>query len=125
MSMEALLKRVLTAQEEQAGQKKPKLILENEIEVLKGALASFQKKHNFHVGMIVRQKQGCCYINTPSDNRIGIIVEILDSPVFETEQSSASTYFRRPCDMILGYRVLDGEFCLLHVDSRAFEPVKE
>lgn len=122
--MDNISSRLLHMRTEEHHPKGPKLLLEHEIEVLKGVLHSFQTVHQFTVGMIVRQKLGCAYINLLGNNKIGIVVEILPTPIVESIKDSSSAYFRQPLDMLVGCRPDDGDFAIFHVDSRRFEPVE-
>jgi len=58
-----------------------------------------------------------------------IVVEVLAEPVYDTEDSSGTPYFREPLDIILGClrTNLEDEPTLtcFHMDSRRFEPVTD
>jgi len=51
-----------------------------------------------------------------------MVVELLEQPVVDSTFESGSIYFRERLDIILGFLDEDDEFCLLHYDSRRFEP---
>lgn len=98
-----------------------KISLEGECEVLRDALASYNKSTEFRVGDIVRCKTNNKIYNM-GDNGLAIVVELLPEP-FKTqpEDWSKSNGNVLRVDMIVG--MLDGEQDILfrHVDSRRLE----
>ena len=83
----------------------------------------FQEKHTFTPGQIVEWKRGCQNKNSPGPF---IVVSVLDGtevPIFDSESSSGSPYFREPLDIVLGtFAQTDGTFVTFHYDSRRFQP---
>jgi len=84
---------------------------ENTPEDLRKAYESFNVKHEFKPGMIVRWKEGMC-----TDGRKGpfIVMEVGDDDM---------GVWRR--DLIIGYIDNDGDFMLSAEDSRYFEPMTD
>lgn len=89
-------------------------------ELLRDALRSYLTKHEFTVGMIVRQKPACpIYAHTED---LWIVMEILATPLV-SDGEFGTPHWNEPIDMIVGVRADDGDFVTYHVDSRRFEPV--
>ena len=76
-------------------------------------------------GMIITWKPGLKNRLWPCEGAPAVVVEMLDSPVFDGEESG-STYFREPLDMILGLFVSSGEhrgkFIVFHANSQRYQP---
>ena len=90
-------------------------------EDLKGLLKTFNEKHEFKPGMLIKWKKGMKIQKFPEEGEPVIVVKVLDEPVFGTTDESGSPYFRIPLDIICGI-VMDEIFELFHYDSRRFEP---
>jgi len=76
-------------------------------------------------GMLARWKPGLKNRRTPDYDVPMMVVEVLDPPVVDATFESGSIYFRERLDIVLGFLDEDGEFCLLHYDSRRFEACAE
>lgn len=61
----------------------------------------------------------------PTYGKPAIVVEVLDSPVFDTEKDSGDAYFREPLDLALGVFIEEGphrgDFVVWHFDSRRLQ----
>lgn len=82
-------------------------------------------KHTLRPGMVATWKPGLKNRRWPAYGKPLIVVSVLDSPVYDTDESG-STYFREPLDMIVGL-FLDsgehrGEFCTFHASSERYQP---
>lgn len=73
-------------------------------------------------GMLAQWKPGMKNRRTPDYGVPMIVVEVLDKPTIDSAFESGSVYFRERLDIILGFLDEDDEFCMLHYDSRRFEP---
>ncbi|MBK1642594.1 hypothetical protein CKO12_12045 [Chromatium okenii] len=85
----------------------------------------FQQPHNFAVGDLVTWKPGLKNRRLPRYANPAIVVEVLQTPVLDCENDSASTYFREPLNLVLGMfyeeGAIRGEFLTWHYDSRRFQ----
>lgn len=94
--------------------------------ILRDALVNRQKLNTFKVGDYVEWKPHCVDKRVPARGQPAIIVEVLDGPIFDTSQDSASSpYFRQPLDIILGTVDDEGDMIIHHHNSRCFQPVKD
>lgn len=92
---------------------------------LKQRFECLSNAHHFKPGDIVRWKPGLRNRLYPRTDKIAIVLEVLEKPVFDRELDSDCTYFREPLDVVLGV-FLDsgphrGDFLSWHFDSRRFE----
>lgn len=121
MDMRDIQKMFSQSSEEPEG---PKILLEAEIDLLRSNLKDFNKKHDFRLGMIVRQKSN--FYRLPSDNGISIVVDMLPDLIINEKEETGSTYYRDRYDMLIGsWSSATGAFLIFHVDSRRFEPVPQ
>jgi hypothetical protein len=82
-------------------------------------------RHALKPGMVVTWKPGLKNRRWPAYGQPGIVVALLDTPVFDTDEPG-STYFREALDMIIGV-FLDsgehrGEFLVFHTSSERYQP---
>lgn len=86
---------------------------------------SLTETHLFKAGDVVAWKPGLRNRLWPSYGKPAIIVEVLDTPVFDAEKDSGNPYFREPLDVALGVFIEDGphrgDFMVWHMDSRRFQ----
>jgi hypothetical protein len=73
-------------------------------------------------GMLAQWKPGMKNRTSPEYSAPMIVVEMLESPIIDCKFDSGSVYYRERLDIILGFLDEDDEFCVLHYDSRRFEP---
>lgn len=73
-------------------------------------------------GMLAQWKPGMKNRTTPDYDVPMIVVEVLVQPAIDSTFDSGSVYFRERLDIVLGFVDEGGEFCMLHYDSRRFEP---
>jgi hypothetical protein len=97
--------------------------------VLRERYRALTQPQRFAPGDLVTWKPGLKNRRGPCYGRPAVVVEVLDTPVWDTERDSGSTYFREPLDCVLGV-IWDedpgrGEFVTFHYDSRRFQLVQE
>lgn len=86
---------------------------------LKESFALLTEKHPFKPGDVVQWKQG---MKNRRSKGPFVVVEALKTPVFDSDKnSSGSTYFREPLDIVLGSTDRDGDFTTYYYDSRRFQ----
>lgn len=73
-------------------------------------------------GMLAQWKPGMKNRTSPDYDAPMMVVEVLEQPIIDTTFDSGSIYFRERLDIILGFLDAEDEFCMLHYDSRRFEP---
>lgn len=113
---------MMAMQEEEGA--RPKLDADIERIRLRDCLGALNVKHEFRVGMIVRQKPQAVAYKQFGDNNQVIVVELLEKAIISPERNAGSCNYRMRIDMIVGSLEGGKEFCLFHVDSRRFEPVE-
>lgn len=95
-------------------------------QALQARYASLNTRHVFKPGDLVLWKEGLRNRRYPSNGKPAIVLEVLQQPVTDDEDNSASMYFREPLDLVLGCFIDEGEgrgdFSSWHVDSRRFKP---
>jgi hypothetical protein len=89
---------------------------------LKRAHECLQVKHKFHLGQIVKWKEGLQNKKIPRYGDPAIVIELLKSPVVDSGENAGSPYFREELNIILGVLDPGGDFVIFHYDSRRFEP---
>jgi len=90
-------------------------------EELKARFQLFLQPNEFKVGDLVCWKPDLKNRRRPKKGEPAIVVEKLDTPVYDEEKGPGSAYFREPLDFVLGFLdEEDGEFVLYHFDSRRF-----
>lgn len=93
-----------------------------ERERLTAAFEKLMEKNNFKPGDIVDWKPG---MKNKATYGPFVVVEVLDSPIFDGENSAGSPYFREPLDIILGKVADDRERFVTHFyDSRRMEVIE-
>lgn len=100
----------------------PSVYNQEYLEGLKKLYNDFFRVNDFQKGQIVRWKKGLRNKKLPRESQPAIVMEVLDSPVIESGNSSASTYFQEPLDIILGINE-DGNLITFYYDKRRFEPL--
>ena len=91
---------------------------------LQERFASLTNDHAFAPGDLVHWKAGMKNRRLPKYGMPAVVVEVLDTPVFDTEKDAGSGYFREPLNVVLGV-FLDkgphrGDFMTWHFDARRF-----
>ena len=81
------------------------------------------RKYLFQPGQLVRWKPEMRNRKYPAYGECGVVVSLLDHPVFDEGGHSGSSSFREPLDVVLGFVDSDGDFITYHFDSRRFAPV--
>lgn len=94
--------------------------------VLRERYALLKRGHVFNEGDLVCWKPGLRNRRHPAYGTPAIVLEVLEQPIFDSEQESGSTYFREPFDLVLGLiwneRPARGEFLAFHANSARFQP---
>jgi hypothetical protein len=76
----------------------------------------------FRPGDLVRWQPGMKDLKWPQYGESAVMVEVLDPPLLDDEQSAGTPYFRMPLTLVLGVHHKDGFHCW-HFDGRRFELV--
>ena len=85
--------------------------------------------HRFAPGELVTWKPGLKNHRVPRYGQPAVVVEVLETPVHDSDKEAGSTYFREPLDVVLGL-LWDtdpgrGELMTFYYDSRRFQPWAE
>lgn len=104
--------------------------LESPMESLARALSeryeAMQVCHKFKVGDIVTWKPRLSNRRYPKNGMPAVVMEVLETSVFERVRDSGSPYFREPLDVVLGMFAeeegVPSMFLTWHFDSRRFQP---
>ena len=82
-------------------------------------------QYTLRPGMVVTWKPGLKNRRIPAYGKPGIVVSVLETPVFDGEESG-STYFREPLDIVIGVFLDSGEhrgdFYVFHTSSERYQP---
>ena len=89
-------------------------------ELLRERLASFQEQSCFQPGDLVQWKPGLKNKRMPHKDELAIVVEVLPSPITDSDKGSSGSYFLEPLDVRLGIVDDDGDFVIFYYDSRRF-----
>jgi len=89
-------------------------------EIMFKAYSRITDKLKFEPGEFVTWKQCLQNKNKPTTNHPAIVVQMLEQPLYDSSDDSASPYYREPLDMIVGVLSGDNNLMLFHVDSRRF-----
>ncbi|NJL99048.1 MAG: hypothetical protein HC924_09650 [Synechococcaceae cyanobacterium SM2_3_2] len=89
---------------------------------LKELYESFSFQHVFSEGSLIQWKPNLKTMRKPYYNEPGIVIKVLDEPIYRDLEDSESVYFREPLDLIVGLIDNDDDFIVLHFDSRRFMP---
>lgn len=96
---------------------------------LKQRFDSLNTAHRFKPGDLVRWKIGLQNRVCPSSNKPAIVLEVLPTPILDTEKDSGNVYYREPLDIVLGFfwesEPHRGDFLYAYFDSRRVEPWTE
>ena len=82
--------------------------------------------HAFKPGDFVTWKPGLRNRRYPRNGRPAVVLEVLATPLLDSDTESGSTYYREPLDLVLGLFLDEGEhrgdFLSWHFDGRRFQP---
>jgi hypothetical protein len=92
---------------------------------LRSQYEEFSKLHVFKPGQFVCWKPGMRNKRSPDYGEVGIVVEVLASPVYDSSGDGGNPYFREPLDILIGVQDTDGDFLIYHFDKRRFEPTEQ
>jgi hypothetical protein len=95
------------------------------IEKLRAAKTSFDKVYHFKPDDLVVWKDGLKNKARPALGEPAIVLDILESPLYDPEKSTGTPYFNEPLDLVLGVLDSDGDFIVFHYDKRRFQPYEE
>lgn len=100
------------------------LTVKEKLQLLKQCKNLISTKQSFKVGDIVEWKPNLKNRAMPEYDDPMIILEILETPIFDTEDGPSSTYFNEPLDIVAGIIAEDEEFVTFYFDSRRFQKFK-
>lgn len=94
--------------------------------VLRERFDSLTQPHAFAPGDLVTWKPGLKNKRFPRYGLPAVVIEVLETPVFDRDDEAGSTYFREPLDLVLGL-IWDsnpgrGELVTFYYDQRRFQP---
>lgn len=120
-----ILRALLTqAPEEKSKSARPPRSIQEKVPALKEALLTYLRPPSLQVGDIVVWKSGMKNKKRPEYNDPAIIVEVLDEPIIDKDESTASPYFREKLDVRLALLDEDSDFVFYHFDSHRFEKIE-
>ena len=97
--------------------------------VLRERYRSFIQPHRFAPGDLVVWKAGMRNHRLPRYGQPVVVLEVLETPLFDAESDAGSTYYREPRDLVLGMIWETGpgrgDFVSFHFDQRRFMPYVE
>jgi hypothetical protein len=97
--------------------------------VLQERYRAYAERHQFAAGDLVTWKHGMKDRRYPLYGQPAVVIEVLATPIFDSEQETGSTYFRQQLDLVLGLIVNDGGarggMLTFHFDSHRFQPWKQ
>lgn len=93
---------------------------EDKLDLLRKRYQVFNEVNEFSTGDIVYWKPGLRNKGAMEYDMPAIVVEKLQSPIYDKEKGPSSPYFMEPLDLALAF--LDGEndFIIFYADSRRF-----
>lgn len=91
---------------------------------LKQLSGNFQQAHRFRPGQLVQWKKGMKNRRNPAYGDPVIVIQILDTPVFDRDikNGAGSPYFREPLTLLAGRLDNEGDLVCYHFDQRRMEP---
>ena len=99
------------------------------IAALKSNFTRMRSPETFKPGDVVIWKTGMKNRLQPKTGKPAVVMQMLDSPVRDTERDAGSAYFNEPLDMVLGIILEEGkhkgDFLEWHFDSRRFQHWKK
>lgn len=72
--------------------------------------------------MLVTWKPGLQNKKRPVYNEPVIVIEKKQTVEYDMSDNSGSPYFKEPLDLVAGLLDEEGDFVMLHFDSRRFQP---
>ena len=94
--------------------------------VLLERYALLNTSHAFKPGDLVCWKPGMRNRRVPAYGTPAVVLEVLETPIPDSDKESGSTYFHEPLSLVLGlFWNRDpgrGDFVAFHFDGRRFEP---
>jgi hypothetical protein len=91
-------------------------------EQLRALYEMFAVDHAFNPGDLVTWKTGLRNKRLPDEGAPGVVLEVLDEPVYDQDEKPDSAYFRERLDIVVGVLDPAGDLLAFHFDSRRFEP---
>jgi len=74
----------------------------------------------FRPGDVVTWKEGMANRKRPKADEYGVVIEVLDKPLYGKEKSAGSPYFHEPLDLVIGLLDSDGDLVRYCYDKRRF-----
>lgn len=107
--------------------------LESPLNTLAQALVeryqSLNTRHAFKPGDLVTWKPGLRNRRYPYLGKPAVVLEVLATPILDSDTETGSTYYHEPLDLVLGLFLDEGEhrgdFLGWHFDGRRFQPWTE
>ena len=90
------------------------------IQLLKQLSESYAKKYDFKVGDIIKWKRKLKNRKLPEYDEPIILLEILETPIYNIDEQMGSTYFNEKIDIKIGI-IKDNSFLTFYLDSTRFE----
>jgi hypothetical protein len=94
--------------------------------ILRERYRSFIQPHRFAPGDLVCWKPGMRNHRLPRYGQPVVVLEVLETPLFDAETDAGSTYFRERRDLVLGMIWETGpgrgDFISFHFDRRRWQP---
>ena len=100
------------------------LTVKEKIQLLKECRSLISAKQTFKVGDILEWKPNLKNRTMPEYDDPIIILQILETPIFDNEDGPSSTYFNEPLDIVAGLIGEEEEFITFYFDSRRFQKFK-
>ena len=107
--------------------------LESPLRSLASALTEryqlLNQRHVFKPGDLVCWKPGMRNRRFPHPGKPAVVLEVLATPILDSDTEAGSTYYREPLDLVLGLFPDEGghrsDFLSWHFDGRRFQPWSE
>jgi hypothetical protein len=84
----------------------------------------FLAPNDFRPGMLIKWKSGLRNRLIPRDEQLGVVVEVLTSPLIDPDFNSGTAYFREPLDIVVAIIDSEGDFALMYLDKRRLIPAR-
>lgn len=103
----------------------PPLNYDRQVSELKNRYQRFQSAHKFSPGQLVKWKPGLRNRFWPQENQPGIVLDVFETPIYDSKEGAASAYFGEPLNIRIAYfNEATNEFHAFCFDSRRFEPIE-
>lgn len=93
-------------------------------QLLREAYGRLTIQHEFHPGHVVKWKSGLRNRLHPGPDQLGVVLEVLREPLYDTKVDSTNVVFREPLDICVGVLGPFNDLIPYWFDKRRFEPVQ-